>query len=185
MAYVVYLSEQAKTELAAIKRSGDKKTIQKIAKLVDWIAGTPAHWNGTSGALEAFCLRGNVVKTHQQAISYDLRNSWSWDLCLRCLIAFSLWWQVNSFFNSILPILNTRSHFEPYDVPSEARLKVVLRSPNRLNHHWENKGTDMLPFSISPNFPDSDHSWWWCWGHWVVRSNVSCSCFYVSHHHQE
>lgn len=74
---------------------------------------------------------------------------------------------------------------EPYNVPSEARLKVVLRSPNRLNHHWENKGTDMLPFSISPSFPDSDHSWWWCWGHWVVRSNVSCSCFYVSHHHQE
>ncbi len=35
MAYVVYLSEQAKTELATIKRSGDKKTIKKIAKLVD------------------------------------------------------------------------------------------------------------------------------------------------------
>lgn len=129
MAYVVYLSEQAKTELATIKRSGDKKTIKKIAKLVDWIAGTPAHWNGTSGALEAFCLRGNVVKTHQQAISYDLRNSWSWDLCLRCLIAFSLWWQVNSFFNSILLILNTRSHFEPND---ERLASFSIQSPRAL-----------------------------------------------------
>ena len=129
MAYVVYLSEQAKTELATIKRSGDKKTIKKIAKLVDWIAGTPAHWNGTSGALEAFCLRGNVVKTHQQAISYDLRNSWSWDLCLRCLIAFSLWWQVNSFFNSILPILNTRSHFEPND---ERLASLSIQRPRAL-----------------------------------------------------
>ena len=34
MAYVVYLSEQAKTELATIKRSGDKKTIKKIANLL-------------------------------------------------------------------------------------------------------------------------------------------------------
>jgi toxin YoeB len=34
MAYVVFLSEQSKTELAAIKRSGDKATIKKIAKLL-------------------------------------------------------------------------------------------------------------------------------------------------------
>ena len=34
MAYVVYFSEQAKTELAAIKRSGDKKTVKKIANLL-------------------------------------------------------------------------------------------------------------------------------------------------------
>ena len=34
MAYVVYFSEQAKTELAAIKRSGDKKTVKKIADLL-------------------------------------------------------------------------------------------------------------------------------------------------------
>lgn len=34
MAYVVYLSEQAKTELAAIKRSGDKATVKKIANLL-------------------------------------------------------------------------------------------------------------------------------------------------------
>ncbi len=34
MAYAVLLSEQSKTELAAIKRSGDKKTLNKIAKLL-------------------------------------------------------------------------------------------------------------------------------------------------------
>ena len=34
MAYVVLLSEQSKTELAAIKKSGDKKTLNKIANLL-------------------------------------------------------------------------------------------------------------------------------------------------------
>ena len=34
MAYVVLLSEAAKTELASINRSGDKATIRKIAKLL-------------------------------------------------------------------------------------------------------------------------------------------------------
>ncbi|MBR3618200.1 MAG: Txe/YoeB family addiction module toxin [Bacteroidaceae bacterium] len=34
MAYVVYFSEQAKTELAVIKRSGDKATVKKIANLL-------------------------------------------------------------------------------------------------------------------------------------------------------
>lgn len=34
MAYAVLLSEQSKTELAVIKRSGDKKTLNKIAKLL-------------------------------------------------------------------------------------------------------------------------------------------------------
>lgn len=34
MTYAVLLSEQSKTELAAIKRSGDKKTLNKIAKLL-------------------------------------------------------------------------------------------------------------------------------------------------------
>ena len=34
MAYVVLLSEQSKTELAAIKKSGDKKTLNKIVNLL-------------------------------------------------------------------------------------------------------------------------------------------------------
>ena len=34
MAYVVLLSEQSKTELAAIKKSGGKKTLNKIANLL-------------------------------------------------------------------------------------------------------------------------------------------------------
>ena len=34
MAYVVLLSEKAKTELAAIKGSGDQSTIKKVAKLL-------------------------------------------------------------------------------------------------------------------------------------------------------
>lgn len=34
MTYVVYLSEQAKKELAVIKRSGDKKTVKKVADLL-------------------------------------------------------------------------------------------------------------------------------------------------------
>ena len=34
MAYVVLLSEQSKTELAAIKRSGDKATIKKITNML-------------------------------------------------------------------------------------------------------------------------------------------------------
>ena len=33
MAYVVLLSEQSKAELAAIKKSGDKATIKKIANM--------------------------------------------------------------------------------------------------------------------------------------------------------
>ena len=34
MAYTVLLSEQAKTELAVIKKSGDMPTLKKIAKLL-------------------------------------------------------------------------------------------------------------------------------------------------------
>lgn len=34
MTYTVYLSEQSKLELAAIKRSGDKVTIKKIANML-------------------------------------------------------------------------------------------------------------------------------------------------------
>lgn len=34
MAYVVLLSESAKTELSAIKKSGDKPTLKKIANLL-------------------------------------------------------------------------------------------------------------------------------------------------------
>ena len=34
MAYVVLLSEQSKTELAAVKHSGDKKTLKKITNLL-------------------------------------------------------------------------------------------------------------------------------------------------------
>ena len=34
MAYVVLLSEQSKIELAAIKKSGDKATIKKIANML-------------------------------------------------------------------------------------------------------------------------------------------------------
>lgn len=34
MAYVVFLSEAAKTEMTVISRSGDKATIRKIAKML-------------------------------------------------------------------------------------------------------------------------------------------------------
>ena len=34
MSYVVFLSEQSKIELAAIKKSGDKATIKKIANML-------------------------------------------------------------------------------------------------------------------------------------------------------
>ena len=35
MAYIVFLSESAKTEMAVISRSGDKATIRKIAKMLE------------------------------------------------------------------------------------------------------------------------------------------------------
>lgn len=54
MAYVVYLSEQAKTELATIKRSGDKKTIKKIANLLIELQEHPRTGTGQVEHLKHF-----------------------------------------------------------------------------------------------------------------------------------
>ena len=54
MAYVVYLSEQSKTELATIKRSGDKKTIKKIANLLIELQEHPRTGTGQVEHLKHF-----------------------------------------------------------------------------------------------------------------------------------
>lgn len=54
MAYVVYLSEQAKTELATIKRSGNKKTIKKIANLLIELQEHPRTGTGQVEHLKHF-----------------------------------------------------------------------------------------------------------------------------------
>ena len=54
MAYVVYLSEQAKTKLATIKRSGDKKTIKKIANLLIELQEHPRTGTGQVEHLKHF-----------------------------------------------------------------------------------------------------------------------------------
>jgi toxin YoeB len=54
MAYVVYLSEQAKTELATIKRSGDNKTIKKIANLLIELQEHPRTGTGQVEHLKHF-----------------------------------------------------------------------------------------------------------------------------------
>ena len=80
MAYVVYLSEQAKTELATIKRSGDKKTIKKIANLLIELQEHPRTGTGQVEHLKHFVYE----ETWSRRINKQYR-------CLRCLIAFSLW----------------------------------------------------------------------------------------------
>ena len=57
MAYVVYLSEQAKTELATIKRSGDKKTIKKIANLLIELQEHPRTGTGQVEHLKHFVYK--------------------------------------------------------------------------------------------------------------------------------
>lgn len=54
MAYVVYFSEQAKTELAAIKRSGDKATVKKIANLLFELQEHPRTGTGQVEHLKHF-----------------------------------------------------------------------------------------------------------------------------------
>ncbi len=56
MAYAVLLSEQAKEEIATIKKSGDKPTIKKITKMLVELQEHPSHRHWSGGALEALCL---------------------------------------------------------------------------------------------------------------------------------
>ena len=54
MAYVVLLSEQSKTELAAIKKSGDKATIKKIANMLVELQEHPRSGTGQVEHLRHF-----------------------------------------------------------------------------------------------------------------------------------
>lgn len=56
MAYAVLLSEQAKEEIVAIKKSGDKSTIKKVTNMLLELQEHPrtGYWSG--GTLEAFCF---------------------------------------------------------------------------------------------------------------------------------
>lgn len=56
MAYAVLLSEQAKKEIAAIKKSGDKPTVKKITQMLLKLQEHPRTGTGQVGALEALCL---------------------------------------------------------------------------------------------------------------------------------
>ena len=46
MAYIVLLSEQSRVELAAIKKSGDKATIKKIANMLQELQEHPRTGTG-------------------------------------------------------------------------------------------------------------------------------------------
>lgn len=54
MAYTVLLSEQAKTEIAVIKRSGDKPTLKKIANLLVELQEHPRTGTGQVEHLKHF-----------------------------------------------------------------------------------------------------------------------------------
>lgn len=54
MAYTVLLSEQAKTELAVIKKSGDKPTLKKIATLLIELQEHPRTGTGQVEHLKHF-----------------------------------------------------------------------------------------------------------------------------------
>lgn len=54
MAYTVLLSEQAKTELAVIKKSGDMPTLKKIAKLLVELQEHPRTGTGQVEHLKHF-----------------------------------------------------------------------------------------------------------------------------------
>lgn len=54
MAYTVLLSEQAKTEIAIIKRSGDKPTLKKIANLLVELQEHPRTGTGQVEHLKHF-----------------------------------------------------------------------------------------------------------------------------------
>ncbi|MBO4550779.1 MAG: Txe/YoeB family addiction module toxin [Bacteroidaceae bacterium] len=54
MAYVVFLSEAAKTEMTVISRSGDKATIRKIAKMLVELQEHPRSGTGQVEHLKHF-----------------------------------------------------------------------------------------------------------------------------------
>ena len=54
MAYIVYLSEAAKTEMSLINRSGDKATIRKIAKMLAELQDHPRTGTGQVEHLRHF-----------------------------------------------------------------------------------------------------------------------------------
>lgn len=54
MAYIVFLSESAKTEMAVISRSGDKATIRKIAKMLVELQEHPRSGTGQVEHLKHF-----------------------------------------------------------------------------------------------------------------------------------
>ena len=56
MAYAVLLSEQAKEEIATIKKSGDKPTIKKITKMLVELQEHPRTGTGQVEHLKALCL---------------------------------------------------------------------------------------------------------------------------------
>ena len=58
MTYTILLSEQAKKEIAAIKKSGDKPTIKKITNM---LLELQEHPRGTSGTGERF-----TTSSHQE-----------------------------------------------------------------------------------------------------------------------
>jgi len=56
MAYIVYLSTQAKEEMAIIKKSGDKSTIKKIANLLFELQEHPRTGTGQVEHLKHFAF---------------------------------------------------------------------------------------------------------------------------------
>jgi toxin YoeB len=77
MAYVVLLSEQAKTEVAAIKKSGDKVTVNKIAKLLVELQEHPRTGTGQVEHLKHFVYEETWSRriNKQYRMIYEIHDS--------------------------------------------------------------------------------------------------------------
>ena len=77
MAYVVLLSEAAKTELASINRSGDKTTIRKIAKLLVELQEHPRTGTGQVEHLRHYAFEETWSRriNKQYRMIYEIHDS--------------------------------------------------------------------------------------------------------------
>ena len=86
MAYVVFLSEQSKVELAAIKKSGDKATLKKIANMLIELQEHPRTGTGQVEHLKHFVFE----ETWSRRSYIDKHPYFSMFPCSRQIIHFCL-----------------------------------------------------------------------------------------------